>query len=511
MILLVHNHKTVAEVLDVETNLSIEVSFQKPIEELFRLAEDYSDSILVWCHESQKNNLDIVGIKSSFTLKNMMVSFSNHHYLPEQIGYVDNSSFLKVNRNVKYPTWLMSSNVGAIHASQLIKFKSLILTNATLDYSLSSIAKLGMPNGLFCYSIPKLLKNNLLEEKQKKASRVTLFKFVKQHFKTRWVWLLLLNYVWHDKRIPLYSALRSLFYKKIASPETFELEPISDNVSNETDTIDIIIPTIGRKQYLHDVLKYLSVQTLMPNKVVIVEQNPDKSSASELDFIKTENWPFEIKHFFIHQTGACNARNMALKEVTSKFVYLADDDNEFGKNLLQDVVDTMNKYSLEAVSMSYLQKDEKELFTKPIQWSAFGAGSSIIKSKYLEEVGFNMALEHGYGEDVEFGMQLRNQGADIIYFPDIKILHLKAPMGGFRTKFIHPWEQDVIQPKPSPTVMLNKLNNTTRHQFLGYKTILFFKFYNNQNIKNPITYYSKFKKQWKQSVYWANKLNQQSD
>jgi GT2 family glycosyltransferase len=30
-------------------------------------------------------------------------------------------------------------------------------------------------------------------------------------------------------------------------------------------------------------------------------------------------------------------------------------------------------------------------------------------------------------EDNDFGMQLRNQGVDVLYLPEPKILHLKAP------------------------------------------------------------------------------------
>jgi hypothetical protein len=56
--------------------------------------------------------------------------------------------------------------------------------------------------------------------------------------------------------------------------------------------------------------------------------------------------------------------------------------------------------------------------------------------------------------DNDFGMQLRNQGVDVLYLPEPKILHLKAPVGGFRTKPKLAWENDEIQPKPSPTVML---------------------------------------------------------
>ena len=119
-----------------------------------------------------------------------------------------------------------------------------------------------------------------------------------------------------------------------------------------------------------------------------------------------------------------------------------------------------------------------------------------------------MAFEHGFGEDTDFGVQLRNKGVDIIYYPKVMLTHLKAPIGGFRFKRSHPWENEVIQPKPSPTVLLNWLFNNTKYQLLGYKTILFFKFYKDQDLKNPITYYRKFKKQWKQSVYWANKLKE---
>jgi hypothetical protein len=79
-------------------------------------------------------------------------------------------------------------------------------------------------------------------------------------------------------------------------------------------------------------------------------------------------------------------------------------------------------------------------------------------------------------------------------------------MGGFRTKLILAWENDEIQPKPSPTVMLFQLNHKTTQQNLGYKTILFFKYYNHQSIKNPLSYYKNFSKQWNKSVFWAERL-----
>jgi len=116
-------------------------------------------------------------------------------------------------------------------------------------------------------------------------------------------------------------------------------------------------------------------------------------------------------------------------------------------------------------------------------------------------------MEFGYGEDVDFGIQLRNHGFDVLYLPEPEILHLKAPMGGFRTKPVMQWQNDSIQPKPSPTIMLYQILHNTQEQRLGYKTILFFKYYKYQKIKNPVRYYFNFQKQWGRSVFWANELN----
>jgi glycosyltransferase involved in cell wall biosynthesis len=508
MILLIHQDEVVIGITDLKMNQSVYSNINNPIEALFAIAKNHKERILIWCHQSQKEHLNIEGIKTSFQLKNMMLSYSNDQFLPVQIGYVEDSPFLKVNKSVKYATWLMSSDVGAIYASQLLKFESQVNLNESFDFALNSIAKLGMPNGLFCYSEPELLtKRSINNTIKTHASFFQLFKFVKLHYKGVWSVLLLFNFIINDNRFPFTSFVRTIFKKKINFYSEFDLEPMFKKRIDKKVTIDVIIPTLGRKAFLYDVLLDLKKQTLLPEQVIIIEQNEDENSESELDFISKSTWPFKIIHKFIHQTGACNARNTALKKVTSDYVYLADDDNKFDNNLLKDVIHKIQYYDFCVITMSYLQKNESEKHQKPIQWSAFGGGSSVLSSHFLDNIAFDMAYEFGYGEDIDFGMQLRNLGADIIYTPDIKILHLKAPIGGFRTKFTHPWEKgEGIKPKPSPTVMLSRINNTTKEQLLGFKANLFIKFYKSQKTKNPFKYYQTFKKQWQQSIYWANQL-----
>jgi GT2 family glycosyltransferase len=162
------------------------------------------------------------------------------------------------------------------------------------------------------------------------------------------------------------------------------------------------------------------------------------------------------------------------------------------------------------ITTSYPQKNELKKYTRETQWTTFGAGNSFVKRNLLNKIRFKMALEFGYGEDSDFGMQLRNQGSDVLYLPHPEILHLKAPIGGFRTKPVLQWHLDEIQPKPSPTVMLYLISHNTGQQILGYKTILFFKYYKHQKTRNPFKYFGYFNKQWRQSVYWANQLKRDS-
>jgi GT2 family glycosyltransferase len=505
MIIVYHKKNQVDSVFDCNTQLAIENSNKGVVNELMHLATTYEEQIIVWCHSDQKQRLNKKAIERTMYLKNIIVSYNTINFLPPQIGYVEDSPFIKVNRKVTYPTWQMSGLAGAIYGFQLLKFKDLIRNN-DIDYALNSIAKLGMQNGLFSYAVPDLLLESSTEIK--KTNTETLFRFVKQHFKTRWVFLLALNYLWHEKKLVLWPLLSSLFYKKKKFSDSITLESINPKEDIPLPSIDVIIPTIGREKYVYDVLKDLAVQTHLPRQVIIVEQNPDKKSSTNLGFINNESWPFKIVHHFIHQIGACNSRNLGLKEVTSKYVFLADDDISFESNLLTQSLKKMHQNKLSVITLSCLQKNELEQKQQPLQWPTFGAGCSILKSSYLEMVSFNKALEFGYGEDVDFGMQLRNSGADIIYMPEFKILHLKAPVGGFRSNFKLAWINDKIQPKPSPTIMLNKMNNSTEHQLMGYKTLLVINYYFRQKIRNPFSYYKLFHKQWQRSVFWAKQINE---
>ena len=509
MIVIYHNRKQVTRV--VSDNLGvIDLDGTKSIASvLMYIAMRFPDKKIAWCHQDCEKFVSWNEFPKVLHHNKIMASFSPcvEIYLGREIGYVEESPFINVNKRVTYPTWQMSSSIGGMHASVVAQFKGKIKERRNFDFFLNSLAKLGMPLGLFCYSEPKLFKT-FPECPQPKATIFTLFQFVYQHYKTRWLFLMLFNLMVYEKRLPIFAFLKALLYKK-RSNIGISLNSIVVQSSKEEvceATIDVIIPTIGRKIYLYDVLQDLSLQTHLPKQVIIVEQNPLEASVSELDYLKNENWPFKIKHTFTHQAGACNARNLALSKVDSEWVFLNDDDNRFEANLIKKTIENIIKYGEKCITTSYIQPHEKSQHFSVHQTGIFGSGNSFVKTELLRKVSFDKALEFGYGEDTDFGLQLRKIGVDVIYFPDLNIVHLKAPMGGFRTQPVLQWHTEAIQPKPSPTIMYVKQNHDTQEQILGYKTVLFLKFYKMQNSRNPFIYLRKMKKQWDRSVFWANQL-----
>lgn len=515
MIFVYHNNVKIVEVTNCKGQTLSYSKVCSIAEGLWLLAEDFSDEKLVWCHCDYKDILNKEELNTLFHHDKLVLSYRPDisNYFGNMLGYIDESLFINVNKKVSFPTWQMSSIVGLMHASVFIEIKDSIPFENDFDYYLNSLAKLCMPLGLLCYSEPKLLKDSSFQFNVNDATTTTLFKFVKQHYKTRWIFLLLLNMFLYEGKFPFISFLFAFFYRKRSSNK-INLDNVNVKSSREAvnkKTVDVIIPTIGRKNYLYDVLRDLKKQTHLPKKIVIVEQNPLANSISELDYLQTEEWPFEICHIFTHQSGACNARNLALNAVVSEWIFFADDDIRFNIDLIQKSLEQIDSFGIKAVSLRCFQNEKKVSFKTFFQWGSFGSGCSFVSVDILKNCKFMKGYEFGFGEDGDFGMQLRNQGHDILYFPNPEILHLKAPVGGFRTKPILQWQNDSIQPKPSPTVMLYKILHNSSAQTNSYKTTLFFKYYKNQKIKNPFNYYINFQKQWQKSIFWANELKKQNE
>jgi glycosyltransferase involved in cell wall biosynthesis len=510
MIILYHKNNEVASVFNASDGNFLDVNSKKISTCLFELSLLFDEELIIWCHVSQKENLNFDAISQIFRHKKIMASFTiGLNYLPDGIGYVEESLFINISRDKTYPTWQMSGLVGGINSSVLKALDKDNFKEKNFDYLLCSIAKRLMPVGLQVYSEPQLLLLKEDENILNQGTTADLFKFVRQHYRIVWIFLLFLDFVIYERKFPVLGFLRSLFYQKKAEKISLDFVDISPEVDLiKSDKIDVLIPTIGRKKYLFDFLTDLASQTLLPQNVIIVEQNPKKGSVSELDYLQQETWPFKIKALFTHQSGACNARNRALELVENDWIFFADDDIRIEKSFLQNSIAKTQELDNNAFTFNCKQKDENTRYHQVFQWPTFGSGCSFVHKNVLEGLKFDMGFEFGFGEDADFGMQIRKKGFDVLYLPHPQIMHLKAPVGGFRTKPALPWDNEKILPKPAPTILLYFLKHLSAKQLSGYKTVLFLKYYKLQSIRNPVNYYYNFQKQWDISLSWALKLKE---
>lgn len=509
MILLIHNKaNSLKRVL--YNGAQLEHDCKTLVKAFWKFAEQYPEELIGWCEQDLQKDLSINNWNKIFHHDFIMASYAlKTTFLPETIGYIDQLPFVNVNRNVNYATWQMSADVGGIKAKTLMKFYKTLGDITDFKLLLNSIAKLGQQIGLFCYSAPGLVKIGGTIPAST-ASTTQLFTFVYSHYKSLRLLLLFWCFLRYEKRFPMLALVSALFHKKHFRKEN-NFSGIEIHSSKKTSTgidMDVIIPTMGRRKYLLQVMEDLKNQTLLPRKVIIVEQNPDPESQTDLPELCAWVWPFEIVHHFIHQTGACNARNLALDEIKSDWVFFADDDNRIEHDTLEKALYEIQKWGVDLLTLNYRQEGEKLYFDRVKQWGTFGAGNSIVTSRFASKIRFDQAFEHGYGEDKDYGMQLRNAGCDIIYHPGIEILHLKAPRGGFRDVPTPLWEKDL--PKPSPTLMVYVKKYYTPEQVKGFKTELFLRYYMKQPIRNPFVYIRQMRRNWIKSEEWATYLIESS-
>lgn len=510
MIQVIHNCNTVLKIskddqsLEIFDNLNIS-------ETIYKLAELYPSELILWCYNHLIPFINYEQISSICNSNSEIISYniSGENYLSKNIGFVEQSIFVNFSKKVKIATWQMSSTIGIAHTDVFSALKTTIKPVKDFDYFLNSIAKIAMPLGVFCYSNPNLLiEKNVEIALNQKISFSNLFRFVSQHYKKVWLLVLFICLIYKKGKFPIFAFLKSFFYSKITIDKikisTFNL--LSKNEFKYSNDIDVLIPTIGRKEPLYNFLKNLSEQTILPKNVIIIEQNPIVNAVSELDYLTNESWPFQIKHQLIYQLGACNARNLALKEITSDWVFFADDDIEIKSDFLENCLENAKKYNQQVFSLSCLLRKEKKFFNASFQWVSFGSGASFANVNAIKNLKFDSKYEFGFGEDADFGMQIRNNGIDVVYFPTPEIIHLKAPMGGFRTKVTRKWDTDLIEPKPSPTVMVFKLTYDSEEQLFAYKMMYFFRSYSFKDLINPIKKYKTLSSKWNRSVYWAQKL-----
>lgn len=425
------------------------------------------------------------------------------------LGWVDfDSPFLlpgPVDR--RYPTWLVAP-AGGVAPAALMRALGLE-PRLGLAAALLDLGRRTQREGLFLYSEPALLARPVPEEVREalrfELDRRELAALIARGYGRQWLGFWALAAALFDRSLaPLPWLLRtgggSLSHEAGEGRGGGPPHPAVDPAAGE---VDAVIPTLGRPGSLRDLLEDLAAQTVPPRRVIVVEQRPPGAEPVALD----AGWPFELVLRTVEWTGACRARNLALGEVRSPWVLLLDDDVRLASGTVAQLLGTARAYGVGAVTAAVHLAHREPPAGPPRVWSTFGAGATLVEAAALREAGpFDERLEGGYGEDAEIGIRLRRAGCNVVQAPAVRVLHLKAPAGGFRHAVRFPWHEDPVPPRPSPIFLFSRNRHATPAMQQGYRL-----FYALNRLRSVPALARpgellRILRGWKRSAHWAERL-----
>ena len=220
--------------------------------------------------------------------------------------------------------------------------------------------------------------------------------------------------------------------------------------------VSVIIPTLGRYPYLPGALESLRRQTVRPREVIIVDQNPPEAREPATYEGYDE---LNLRVVWQDERGQSLARNTALAEVTSTYVFMFDDDSIAHDDLIEQHLrvvlggrfDVSTGVAFPPPPTTYELPPQ---FREPRVAQTFDSGNSLMRTSLVYEMGgFDRNFDLGPGTDTDLGTRLYLAGKRIAHTPAAVRIHFKAPSGGLRVHGAHKYNTDasLLSPFPPPT------------------------------------------------------------
>ena len=194
----------------------------------------------------------------------------------------------------------------------------------------------------------------------------------------------------------------------------------------------VVIPSIGRVNYLNELLESIYNQTLPPEEVLIILDNNDNCKKIEKLITKKEN----LKIFFPEKFSLPQKRNLGVKIAKADNIIFSDDDDiwESNKAFLtieslkdsQVVCHAFSKFGSKFNKTRYNLGKNKIYVTLPYLLfgdNLFGGGSGIAGKK---EIFLSIPFNKYFLSSEDYDWWIR------ILLADIKVLYIPEPLVSYR-------------------------------------------------------------------------------
>ncbi len=300
--------------------------------------------------------------------------------------------------------------------------------------------------------------------------------------------------------------------------------------------VSYVVPTMNRQEIMVQLLGDLSQQTYLPYEVIVVDATQE---GCDRTIYSKNDYPFDLRVVWQEEKGSCRQRNVGIAISRGDYILFGDDDLRLPPEFIANHVRFLQTRKVDAATgldiragnhlenLSDLARREK---TYPNRWlsgvSMYMSNSNAIvaRQKVLDCIGNDLNYEGGYGEDNDFGLMLIKSGTLLLHNPHALLLHLKPPVGGYRTwgqqakvtgtaRKQLPWELGEpvkrIKPLPAPTVMYYYLKHFDARVVREYRfKAAFNRIFNNGLTKIPLRLLQEPLRQlqYKRAVFYAQRL-----
>lgn len=337
-----------------------------------------------------------------------------------------------------------------------------------LDVAYESVAAAGLDWGRRC-----LTRGALIEHRPELVGGTSadivpanalgacdLYTYLLRHHGLRWARYVAarraLRSGWRDRR--QLDRARATVARVPAPRASHAWQPLPERIDSLVRSADVsvIIPTLGRYPYLPGALDSLRRQTVRPREVIVVDQNPPEARQPAT----YEGYDdLNLRVVWQDERGQSLARNTALAQVTSTYVFMFDDDSIAYDDLIEQHLRVVLGGRFD-VSTGVAFPPPPTPYELPPSFrlsrvaQTFDSGNSLLRTSLVHEMGgFDRNFDLGPGTDTDLGTRMYLAGKRIAHTPAAIRIHFKAPTGGLRVHGAHKYNTDagLLSPFPPPT------------------------------------------------------------
>jgi len=202
--------------------------------------------------------------------------------------------------------------------------------------------------------------------------------------------------------------------------------------------VSVFICTYNRGMLINETLKsIIECQSVSANEIIVVNGGGENNCQETLDFWKTKHPNFKI--LITENINLATSRNIGLPHCTGDLILQTDDDARPFPNWVETMIDMHQAYpEAGVIGGEVVDSDGKSFISQIADSSTFplyhstqkvrnvpGVNSSY-KKEVIVQVG-NYDIKLFRGEDVDYNWRAIKKGWDVLYVPEIKVIHVHRP------------------------------------------------------------------------------------